>query len=97
VLEKGSVVEFGVYGVYVCTGCGYAYHPELPPASCDLDERNQRFRESAEEDNDDEPLDAEMQSMTWWAYYGLVDDQMRTLLLDFKKQERRARKEGRTV
>jgi hypothetical protein len=32
VLIKGSVYEFGVYGVYVCSGCGYAYPPECEPA-----------------------------------------------------------------
>jgi len=31
VMRKGGVVEFGVRGVYVCTGCGYAYPPLFMP------------------------------------------------------------------
>ena len=31
-LYKGSVYEFGAYGVYVCCGCGYAYPPNCEPA-----------------------------------------------------------------
>jgi len=29
---KGSVLEYGVRGVYVCTGCGYAYPPMSEPS-----------------------------------------------------------------
>lgn len=35
VMKKGSVYEFGVYGVYICTGCDYAYPPGSSPAVVD--------------------------------------------------------------
>jgi hypothetical protein len=38
IMEKGSVYEYGVRGVYVCTGCGYAYPPLHEPDKAEIDE-----------------------------------------------------------
>lgn len=31
IMRKGSVYEFALYGVYVCSRCGYAWPPDCPP------------------------------------------------------------------
>ena len=38
VMIKGSVAEYGARGVYVCTGCGYAYPPKCEPSVAELHE-----------------------------------------------------------
>lgn len=37
IMTKGEVLEYGVRGVYVCSGCGYAYSPMLEPDEITLE------------------------------------------------------------
>ena len=37
-LRKGSIYEFGAYGVYICEECEYAYPPGCEPEPCNEDD-----------------------------------------------------------
>lgn len=39
-LKKGWVFEYGLYGIYVCTACGYAYPAYCNPKPVTLEEIN---------------------------------------------------------
>lgn len=63
VLTKGSVYEYGVYGVYVCSGCGYAYPPFCAPAAMSDAELAQYNRGLSEFDKDEEEREPEPDPM----------------------------------
>ena len=54
IMEKGRVEEYGAYGVYICTGCGYQYHPQYPPDGVDLEQENLEMAQSQKEFEDEE-------------------------------------------
>lgn len=52
IMQKGHVLEFGVRGVYVCMGCGYAYPPMSEP--CEINEDSIRKMKEEINLNDDD-------------------------------------------
>jgi hypothetical protein len=56
-MVKGDVWEYGVRGVYVCSGCGYAYPPMMEPDEVDLEEYN-RINKDEDEENEEANKDA---------------------------------------
>lgn len=52
-MVKGDVYEYGAYGVYVCSGCGYAYPPKCEPDKVTEFERH--YGDDEQEEPEPEP------------------------------------------
>jgi len=60
VMVKGDPDEFDSYGVYICTGCGYAYPPDCEP---NIEKREGRNVYAIRWDDDGNEID--MPHWTW--------------------------------
>ncbi|MHC4397147.1 MAG: DNA N-6-adenine-methyltransferase [Planctomycetota bacterium] len=74
-MVKGDVWEYGVRGVYVCSGCGYAYPPMVEPNEVDLEEYNRinQLEEDEEESKKPHSVHFSSESPEWYTPKHIID------------------------
>lgn len=60
IMTRGDVFEYGIRGVYICSGCGYAYMPGGEPEKVNLEVYNEEIEKEEKEERENDVINNKM-------------------------------------